>query len=59
MASQFRITPTWHKPGYHLHEFGEDNVWKSAQFYPTKEKAQKALDEMAVEISESTTKRSN
>jgi len=39
------ITPTWHKPGYHLHEFDKEDVWVSAQFYPTRVKAEEALKE--------------
>ena len=38
--SNLHITPTWHKPGYHLHVFDKEGVWKETQFYPTKEKAE-------------------
>ncbi len=43
--ANLHITPTWHKPGFHLHEFDDEGVWVSAKFYPTKEEAEQARQE--------------
>lgn len=44
------ITPTWHKPGYHLHTFTNKGTWRSAEFYPTKKKVEQAFVDKANEL---------
>jgi hypothetical protein len=43
--SNIHITPTWHKAGYHLHEFNEEGEWVKATFFHTKVEAEEAKKE--------------
>jgi hypothetical protein len=49
--SNIHITPTWHKAGYHLHEFNEEGEWVKATFFHTKVEAEEAKKDFEVEKS--------